>query len=129
MGVSTTGLVLAAALLGPDTPLWLVGAVLACIGLGVGIFITPNTVVILAGVEPRQYGMASGIVGTMRTLGLAMSMTTVTLVFSLLMGGQAVSPQTVPGFLTSMQVCLAAFAAYSCVGLGASLGRGAGKKG
>lgn len=129
MGVSTAGLVLAAFFLGPDTPLWLVVAVLACIGLGVGIFITPNTVVILGGVEPRQYGMASGIVGTMRTLGLAVSMTTVTLVFSLLMGGQAVSPETVPGFLTSMQVCLAAFAAYSCVGLGASLGRGAGKQG
>lgn len=129
MGVSTAGLVLAAFFLGPDTPLWLVVAVLACIGLGVGVFITPNTVVILGGVEPRQYGMASGIVGTMRTLGLAASMTTVTLVFSLLMGGQAVSPETVPGFLTSMQVCLAAFAAYSCVGLGASLGRGAGKQG
>jgi len=124
MAVSTVGLVLAAALLGPDTPLWLVGIVLACIGLGVGIFITPNTVAILGGAEPRQYGMASGIVGTMRTLGLAASMTTVTLVFSLLMGGQAVSPQTVPGFLTSMQICLMAFAAYSCIGLGASLGRG-----
>lgn len=124
MALNTAGLVLAAFFLGPDTPLWLVGAVLACIGLGVGIFITPNTVVILAGVERRQYGMASGIVGTMRTLGLAVSMTTVTLVFSLLMGGQAVTPATLPGFLSSMQACLMAFAGFSCLGLGASLGRG-----
>jgi EmrB/QacA subfamily drug resistance transporter len=124
MALNTAGLVLAALFLGPDAPLWLVGMVLACIGLGVGIFITPNTVVILGGVQPRQYGMASGIVGTMRTLGLALSMTTVTLVFSLRMGGQAVTTATLPGFLSSMQACLLAFAAFSCLGLGASLGRG-----
>ena len=124
MVLNSAGLILAAALLGPDAPLGLVAVVLACIGLGVGIFITPNTVVILGGVERRQYGMASGIVGTMRTLGLAVSMTTVTLVFSLLMGGQAVAHATLPGFLSSMSTCLTVFAVFSCLGLGAALGRG-----
>jgi len=128
MAVCTAGLLLAAFTLGADTPLWVLIIALALVGLGVGVFITPNTVVILNGVEPRRYGMASGIVGTMRTTGLAVSMTTATVVFSLFMGGQAVSRESLPGFLSSMQTSLVAFAMFSCVGLGAGLGRRGRKK-
>lgn len=127
MASCTAGLLLAACTLGPDTPLWVLVTALALIGLGVGIFITPNTVVILSGVDSRRYGMASGIVGTMRTTGMTVSMTTATLVFSLFMDGQVVGQESLPGFLTSMQSGLVAFAIFSCAGLGAGLGRGKGK--
>jgi len=55
---------------------------------------------------------------------MAVSMTTVTLVFSMLMGGAAIMPSTLPGFLTSMRLGLAAFAVFSCLGILLSLGRG-----
>ena len=124
MLASSTGLFLAAATLAPGTPLWLVGAELALIGAGFGIFITPNSTAIMGSVAPRQFGVASGMIGSMRTLGMAVSMTTVTLVFSVLMGGAAIVPATLPSFLASMRVGLAAFAVFSCLGVLSSLGRG-----
>ncbi|MDQ7832541.1 MAG: hypothetical protein RDU30_12470 [Desulfovibrionaceae bacterium] len=68
--------------------------------------------------------MASGMVGSMRTLGMAASMTAVTLIFSLLLGGEAVSQDTLPRFIDSMRLGLSAFAAFACLGVLASFGRG-----
>ena len=124
LALSGCGLLLAAVYVGPATSRWLIAGLLGLIGLGVGIFITPNTVLIMGSVEPEQYGVASGMVGAMRTLGMAASMTVATLVFSLFMGGQSVTPETVPGFLFSMRLCLAVFAAFCCLGTLASLARG-----
>jgi len=123
MALSGLGLLLAAVTIGIATPIWLIILQLALIGLGIGIFITPNTVVIMSSVEPRQYGVASGMIGTMRTLGMVTSMTTATVTFSLLMGGQSVTKQTIPFFLSSMRICLVIFAVFSCCGMLASLGR------
>ncbi|MGA3113113.1 MAG: hypothetical protein ABSF90_01635 [Syntrophobacteraceae bacterium] len=67
--------------------------------------------------------MASGMIGTVRTLGMVVSMTTITLVFSLLMGGQPVTKANVPEFVSSMQTGLIAFAAFSCTGLMVSIAR------
>jgi EmrB/QacA subfamily drug resistance transporter len=124
MLASSVGLLLAAATIAPGTPLWLVGGELVLIGAGFGIFITPNSTAIMGSVPPRQFGVASGMIGSMRTLGMAVSMTTVTLVFSMLMGGAAITPATLPAFLASMRVGLAAFAVFSCLGVLLSLGRG-----
>ena len=124
MLASSAGLLLAAVTSGPTTPLWLVRGELVLIGAGFGLFITPNSTAIMGSVSSRQFGVASGMIGSMRTLGMAVSMTTVTLVFSLVMGGTAISPATLPAFLTSMRVGLAAFAAFSCLGVLLSLGRG-----
>jgi EmrB/QacA subfamily drug resistance transporter len=124
MLASSAGLFLAAVTIGPATPLWLVGGELVLIGAGFGLFITPNSTAIMGSVSPRQFGVASGMIGSMRTLGMAVSMTTVTLVFSMLMGGAAITPATLPAFLASMRVGLAAFAVFSCLGVLLSLGRG-----
>ena len=69
MLISAAGLLLAAITLGSHTPLWLVAMELLLIGAGFGIFITPNTTAIMDSVERRQYGVASGMIGAMRTLG------------------------------------------------------------
>jgi hypothetical protein len=64
------------------------------------------------------------MVGAMRTLGMAVSMTAVTLIFSLLLGGEAISMNTLPRFIDSMRTGLSAFAAFACLGIAASFGRG-----
>lgn len=117
-----------AASVGMHAPLPLLAAELILIGIGFGVFITPNTVTIMGSVEVQQYGIASGMIGTMRTLGMVTSMTTITLVFSLLMGGQPVTNATLPSFISSMQIGLSAFAVFSCVGVLLSLGRGRQRK-
>ena len=124
MGLSGSGLLLAALSIGAETPVWLVAAQLGLIGLGIGIFVTPNSVVIMGSVDKKKYGVASGMIGTMRTLGMVTSITTATLTFSLLMGGQSVTRQSLPSFLQSMRICLVIFAVFSCLGILASLGRG-----
>ncbi|HTU02412.1 MAG TPA: MFS transporter [Candidatus Sulfotelmatobacter sp.] len=124
MLTSSLGLLLAAATVGPASPLWVVGGELVLIGAGFGIFITPNSTAIMGSVSPRQFGVASGMIGSMRTLGMAVSMTTATLVFSMLMGGAAIAPATLPTFVTSMRVGLTVFAIFSCLGVLVSFGRG-----
>ena len=125
-GMLTTfiGLLLTAMTVGVRTPLWLLGVELIFIGAGFGIFITPNSAAIMGSVEPRRFGVASGMVGAMRTLGMAVSMTTVALIFSLIMGDAAIKPSTLPKFLDCMRLGLTAFAVFSCLGIGLSVGRG-----
>jgi EmrB/QacA subfamily drug resistance transporter len=124
MCVSSAGLLAAAATLHADTPVWLLGTELVVIGAGFGIFITPNSTAIMGSVQKRQFGLASGMIASMRTLGMAVSMTTVTLIFSLLMADAAITPETLPAFLASMRVGLAAFAVFSCLGVILSFWRG-----
>ena len=122
--VTCSGLLLAAACTSSATAVWLNAVSLVIVGLGVGVFITPNTTAIMGSVDFKQYGVASGMIGTMRTMGMVLSMTTVTLVFSLLMSGRAVSPETLPDFLRSMRLCLLLFALFSGLGMLSSVGRG-----
>ena len=128
-GIAATcaGLILIAATVGTHASIWLIAAELALIGTGFGVFITPNTVAILGSVTAREYGMASGMIGTVRTLGMVISMTTITLVFSLLMGGQPVTKTTVPLFVSGMQAGLIVFVLFSCSGLILSAARRKGK--
>lgn len=126
VGMLTTfiGLLAAAMTVGMGTPLWLLGVELAFIGAGFGIFITPNTTAIMGSVESRRYGVASGMVGAMRTLGMAVSMTTVALIFSLLMGDAVIESSSLPRFLACMRLGLTVFAVFSCLGMILSVGRG-----
>jgi MFS family permease len=119
-----TGLVATAVTIGENASLLLISAELALMGIGYGTFITPNSTAIMGSVEAPQYGVASGMIGTMRTLGMVTSMTTIILIFSVLMGGQAVTKETVPGFMTSMRTAMLTFAGFSCFGAVLSLGRG-----
>ncbi|MHC1711394.1 MAG: MFS transporter [Solidesulfovibrio sp.] len=117
MCVTCFGLAAATLTIGEHTPLGVIVLELLVIGAGYGIFITPNTVVIMGSVDRRRYGVASGMVGSMRTLGMVASMTTITIVLSLGMAGQAVTPQSMPAFLTCMHVGLGAFAVFSLLGI------------
>ncbi|MDR3629513.1 MAG: MFS transporter [Desulfocapsaceae bacterium] len=124
MLASSAGLLLAALTVGPDMPLWLVIVELMLIGTGFGIFITPNSTAIMGSVKRRQFGVASGMIGAMRTLGMAASLTTVSLCFSLFMGKNAITRATLPAFITSMKTGLLVFAVFSCLGVVLSFSRG-----
>jgi EmrB/QacA subfamily drug resistance transporter len=124
MLASSAGLLLAAFTAGPDVAIWLVIVQLMLIGTGFGIFITPNSTAIMGSVERRQYGVASGMIGAMRTLGMAASLTAISLIFSLIMGKHEITSQTLPAFLLSMKTGLVVYAIFSCLGLILSFSRG-----
>lgn len=124
MLISAFGLLVAALTLSVHVPLWVVAAELLLIGAGFGIFITPNSTAIMDSVERRQYGVASGMIGAMRTLGMATSLTTITLIFSFFMGTQPVTEANLPNFLHSMRTALVAFSVFSCLGVLLSINRG-----
>lgn len=112
------------AFVGAATSLAHVGAALFVLGVGFGLFSSPNTNAIMGSVEPRQYGLASAMVGTMRMLGQMVSMGAATLVIALVVGRHDIGAANQEAFLRGSQGLLAGFAALSAVGIFASLARG-----
>ena len=112
-----------AATLAALSPLAKVFAVLIVLGFGFAFFSSPNTSVIMGSVGRRHLGVASGMVGTMRTLGMMTSMTIITVIFSVFMSEHAVTPDTLPAFLRSMHTALLVFSGLCGVGIFFSLAR------
>jgi MFS family permease len=123
MSVITVGLFVLTTL-AETTRLSLVLTLLALLGLGFALFSSPNTNAVMGAVEPRVYGIASGILGTMRLLGQMLSMAVVLLLFSLIMGDAQLTPELSPLFLKSTRVAFGVFAVLCAAGVVASLKRG-----
>lgn len=59
-------------LLTAASPVWYIVISMATVGLGFGIFQTPNNSAIMGNVPPANRGTASGTLATMRNIGMAM---------------------------------------------------------
>ncbi len=123
MGLTVIGLALFV-FLGQETPLWFIVGTLALHGLGFALFSSPNTNAVMGSVDKRLYGVASGIVSTMRLLGNSFSIGTATIVFSIYIGQVRITPERYPAFLTSVRVIFAVFFLLCLGGVYASLARG-----
>lgn len=108
---------------GVQTGLWEIGAILALQGLGFALFASPNMIVVMGSVEPRDYSIASSLVATMRTFGMTLSMGVSAVVFGFLLHDRPVAPDTVPEFLASMKIIFAISGALCVAGVFCSLGR------
>ena len=76
-------------------------------GVGFGLFSPPNTNVIMSSVPPKDTSVASAAVSTMRTVGQAMSMGILTLIFAFVMGDVPIVEQYYPLLISSCQItCL-----------------------
>ena len=73
-------------------------------GVGFGLFSPPNTNVIMGSVPPKDTSVASAAVATMRTVGQAMSMGILTLVFAFIMGDVPIIQQYYPLLIQSCQI-------------------------
>ena len=94
------------------------------VGLGFALFISPNTNAIMSSVEKKLYGVASGIMGTMRLIGQAFSMAVVTLMLTIYIGKTAITTEYHPHLLQSMKTSFVIFAILCSFGVIASLVRG-----
>jgi EmrB/QacA subfamily drug resistance transporter len=97
---------------------------LAVLGFGFALFSSPNTNAIMSSVDRRFYGLASGSVGTMRLLGMMISMGIATVIFTLLMGRVQIMPEQFPVFLRSVHTAFILFAVLCFLGIFFSLARG-----
>ncbi|MCI4357114.1 MAG: MFS transporter [Thermoplasmata archaeon] len=77
--VSTIGLLLQAGVLlafstiEPGTSLWVVAGYEAALGVGAGLFFPANTSAVMSGVPKARYGVASGVMMTLRNSSMALS--------------------------------------------------------
>ena len=94
------------------------------LGLGFGLFSSPNANAIMSSVDKRYYGLASGIMGTMRLCGQLLSMGTATLVFSVYLGKHTITAEYFPLFIQSIKIIFLIFAVLCTFGIFASLSRG-----
>ncbi|MFH2056876.1 MAG: MFS transporter [bacterium] len=124
-GMATTviGLILLAFVTETTSLVYIIGA-LMLLGLGFALFSSPNTNAIMSAVERRFYGVASGTVGTMRTIGQMLSMGVTMLIFALLIGRVEITAEHYPNFLKSTRLIFALSAGLSFVGIFFSLSRG-----
>jgi MFS family permease len=107
-----------------STPLWYMVICLVVLGMGLGLFSSPNTNAIMSAVEKRYYGVASGMNGTMRLVGQMLSMGIAMMLFSIIIGRVEITPAYYPQFILSLHYAFVLFAALCVLGIAASLKRG-----
>ena len=95
MGLGTVSLVLFS-FLNEGTSIEFLIVSMIIYGVGFGLFSPPNTNVIMSSVPPKDTSVASASVATMRTVGQAMSLGILTLVFAFVMGDVPIVEQYYP---------------------------------
>lgn len=123
MGLCAMGLAIFA-FLTPQTSLAAILASLMLLGLGFALFSSPNTNAIMSAVDPCNYGLASGMVSTMRLIGQMMSLGVAMLTFSVIMGHVEISPGQLDALMISIKVAFGIFAGLCLMGMIFSLARG-----
>jgi EmrB/QacA subfamily drug resistance transporter len=109
-----------------ETSLLLIIISQVILGIGFGLFSSPNTNVIMGSVQKKFYGIASATVSTMRLIGQTLSIGIATLVFAFLLGRVQITPDQYGSLLSSIQISFIIFTAICVVGIYASWGRGDG---
>jgi len=123
MGILVVGLLLFT-FLGDGTPMVVIIANLALVGLGFALFSSPNTNAVMSSVDRLVYGVAAGALATMRTTGMALSLGIATMILALFMGRVEIRPEVYPALLQSIRVTFAVSALLCVGGVFASLARG-----
>jgi EmrB/QacA subfamily drug resistance transporter len=125
VGMALTALALFAfALLDAGTSLAWVVAIQVILGLGFALFSSPNMNAAMSAVRPAYYGVASGLLGTMRWSGQLLSMALAMLVLALYVGRVEITPAQYPALLSALRITFFICAAVCCAGILASVARG-----
>lgn len=123
MTITTLGLVMLSFLSENSNVLYLI-TILVIMGIGFGLFSSPNTNAAMSAVERKYYGVASGMLGTMRLLGQTFSLATAMLLIALFIGDSQIIKEVYPLFLKSMRIAFIIFAVMCFLGIFASAVRG-----
>jgi MFS family permease len=131
MGLCTLGLG-SFVMLGFHTPYWQILIALCALGLGYAFFSGPNQSAIMSSVERKNVGVAAAGLGTMRTVGQAMSIALATLVLAVVVGRHEFTAADNANLLAGIRITFAIMTVLAAMSVLASLARGdvpAGKRG
>lgn len=110
--------------LGNQTSVFFVVIGLIIEGLGCAFFISPNQNAVMSSVGKQIYGVASGILATMRFIGQMVCMGIATLSFTAFMGNMKITQQvSFQAFLKSMHIIFIVMTMLCVLGICASLAR------
>ncbi|WAM33719.1 MFS transporter [Caldicellulosiruptor morganii] len=123
MALTTAGLFVFS-LFSEKTNIAIVIVNLIVMGVGFGLFSSPNTNVVMSSVPQSLYGAASSTISVMRVMGQAFSMAVVSFIFSLHLKGARLSHENYFMILKSMKISFFVFSILSIVGIVASIKRG-----
>lgn len=104
-----------------DTSLVFIIVALAILGLGFGLFSSPNTNMVMSSVERRFYGVASATLGTMRTTGMMFSMAIASLSVHVFVGNQKINNSNIDSFIHSSKLIFVIFTILCIIGVFSSL--------
>ena len=107
-----------------DTPIFSIVIILMVLGLGLGLFVTPNTNAVMSSVTPKFYGTVASTNGTMRNIGMLMSMAITMIAMATIIGRVTITPAYYGAFLTSTRLAFVIFSIFCFAGIFASLYRG-----
>ena len=110
-------------LIGPSAPRWLILVPLSVMGIGLGLFQSPNNSSAMGSVPKEKLGTANGIIQLVKNLGMVMGITFSTLAFSSLMGSRSI--KDAQAFLSSAHWVYWSAAVLSIVGAYVASLRGA----
>jgi MFS family permease len=123
MGIIAVGLV-GLCFISETTSFYFLAGMMVLLGLGFGIFSSPNSNIIMSSVERRHYGLASATMGTMRLTGQALSMGIAIMAISIVVGNIDLSIAPHPQFIESMRITFVICLALCLFGVYASSVRG-----
>ena len=122
MGLCATGTCMFI-FLGQNTSLWLVIAALAVTGLGFALFSSPNTNAVMSCVQEADYGVASSILATMRSIGHTLSMVVVTIIVTFYMQDASLAEAPPDILIRVMRISFIIFTGICIAGVFVSLKR------
>lgn len=124
MALITGTLLLLSLIITPETSVELLMVMLGILGVGFAAFSSPNTNAIMGSVERKNYSMASATTGTVRLMGQSFSMGITTMIISVIIGKQAITPEVSDDLMRVIHITFFIFAAICAVGVYTSMARG-----
>ncbi|MCL1911850.1 MAG: MFS transporter [Leptospirales bacterium] len=116
MAISVLGLIMLIFVQENTSLLYIITA-LGVLGIGFGVFSSPNTTAAMNAVEKQYFGVASSLLWTMRLMGQIISMGITMIVFTLITKEAAATAENSGLFLRSMKIIFIIFALLCFIGV------------
>jgi hypothetical protein len=97
---------------------------LLILGIGFGLFSSPNTNAVMSSVEKKYLGIASATVGTMRLTGQMISIGTATMIMHIFIGEAMITSTNHHQFMKAVNFIFILFSILCAFGVFASMARG-----
>ena len=107
-----------------DTQLYLIAAALLTLGLGFGLFTTPNNNAAMGAVSEDKIGIASALLSMSRVLGNVVGTALVVMLVAIYIGEAQIEPNQYPELLIVIKIALASSLGFTLVGAYCSYSRG-----